>query len=202
MRTAARDIVNAGTGKDGSALAVLLSALIWSAILANRWHQARGHAQQAATARQAVQHLEAAHDQANVGQLAALTQRQPTPDTRATLANDLRAAIPSHATRILADPDWPALTTVLADAEGGGHKPIRLLQEAAEQRELHTARKPARVLLARIQHTSRNPVPNPVAEAARLRSPVAASLHFGQGQAPGHAPQVSPPEAHKPQHRR
>lgn len=178
LRTAARDLVNAGSGKDGSALAVLLAALVWSAILAQRWHQARGHAQQAAAAHRTVQHLQAAYAQAAAPQLAVLTQRQPKPDARATLANDVRAAVPDHAARILADPDWPALATVLADAEAGGHKPTRLLKEAAEQRELHSAHRPARVLIARIQHTSRNPAPNPVAEAARKRSTIGAA---GQG---------------------
>ncbi|WP_327290128.1 relaxase/mobilization nuclease domain-containing protein [Streptomyces sp. NBC_01198] len=189
LRTAARDLVNAGTGKDASPLAVLLSALIWSAILAERWHTARSHAQQAAAAHQSVQHLQAAYDQAAPPLLAALTRRQPNPNTRATLANDVRTAIPDHAARILADPDWPALATALADAEAGGHQPARLLKEAAEQRELHTARLPARVLLSRIQHTSRNPAPNPRAEAARLRSPATGGSRAVQG----HAPQAATP---------
>jgi hypothetical protein len=59
---------------------------------------------------------------------------------------------------------------VLADAEAKGHNPHHLLTEAAARRELVTARQPARVLITRIQHTSRNPVPNRRAEAARLRS--------------------------------
>lgn len=202
LRTAARDLVNAGTGRDGSALAVLLAALIWSAILADRWHQARGHAQQAAAARQAVQHLQAAYAQAAAPQLATLAQRQPNPDTRATLANDVRAAVPDHAARILADPDWPALATVLADAEAGGHTPARLLTEAAEQRELHTARQPARVLLSRIQHTARNPTPNRRAEAARLRSQSWSSFKPAQGRVPEPPAHVSPSEAQKPQRRR
>lgn len=172
LRAAARDLAYAGSGKDGSAVDVLLAALIWAAVLAGRWHQARGHAQQAAAARQSIQRLQAAYDRAAAQQLATLTQRQPKPDTRNTLANDVRAAIPDHAARILADSTWPALATVLADAEAGGHRPIRLLAEAAEQRELETARLPARVLLARIQHTARNPAPNRVAEAARKRSTI------------------------------
>ncbi len=184
LRTAARDLVKAGTGKDGSPLAVLLSALVWSAILAERWYTARSHAQQAAAARRTVQHLQAAYDQAATPQLAALARRQPHPDTRATLAHDVRAAVPDHAARILADPDWPALATVLADAEAAGHQPARLLKEAAEQRELHTARMPARVLIGRIQHTARNPVANPRAEAARLRSPVNGTSRAVQADAP------------------
>ncbi|MFJ2632179.1 relaxase/mobilization nuclease domain-containing protein [Streptomyces sp. NPDC087422] len=175
LRSAARDLVNAGTGQDGSALAVLLAALVWSAILASRWHTARGHTQQAAAAHQAVQHLQAAYAQSTAPQLAAVAQRQPNPDTRATLTNEVRAAVPDHAAHILADPDWPALATVLADAEAGGHRPARLLKEAAAQRELHTARQPARVLISRIQHTARNPAPNRRAEAARLRSQTFAS---------------------------
>ena len=172
MRTAARDLVNAGSGKDGSALAVLIAALVWATVLAERWHQARGHAHQAAAAHEAVQRLQTAYDRAAAQPLATLTQRQPKKDTRDTLANDVRAAVPEQAARILADPNWPALATVLADAEAGGHRPVRLLKEAAEQRELHTARLPARVLLARIQHTSRNPAPNRRAEAARKRSTI------------------------------
>lgn len=200
LRAAARDLVNAGTGKDGSALAVLLAALVWSAILAGRWHQARGHAQQAAAARRTVQHLEAAYTQAAAPQLAALIERQPKPDTRATLANDLRTAIPDHAARILADPNWPALATVLADAEVGGHKPSRLLKEAAEQRELHTARQPARVLLTRIQHTARNPAPNRRAEAARMRSHAAGNLP--RSHSPQPAAPLAGPATDSYQHRR
>ncbi|MBV9025969.1 MAG: mobilization protein [Streptomycetaceae bacterium] len=170
LRTAARDIASAGTGKDGSALAVLIDALIWAVILAERWHQARHHAQQAAAARQSVQHLQTAYDQAATQQLAELTRRQPKQENRNTLAADVKAAVPGHASRILADSNWPALATVLADAEARGHSPHRLLQQAAAQRELDTARLPARVLLTRIQHTARNPAPNSRAEAARLRS--------------------------------
>ncbi|MFC4035826.1 relaxase/mobilization nuclease domain-containing protein [Streptomyces polygonati] len=198
LRTAARDLVHAGTGNDGSPLAVLIAALIWSAILADRWHQTRGHAQQAAAARQAVQHLEAAYTQAAAPQLAALAQRQPQPDAQATLAHDVRTAVPDHAARILADPNWPALATVLADAETAGHQPVQLLKEAAAQRELHTARMPARVLLARIQHTSRNPAPNPRAEAARLRSHGAGSLPHSYGpQAAEAASPATEPQRHR-----
>ncbi|MCC9311941.1 relaxase/mobilization nuclease domain-containing protein [Kitasatospora sp. RB6PN24] len=176
LRRAARDIIHAGDGPDGNALTVMIAALVWAAILTSRWHQARGHQQQAHAAQQAVQHLQAAYDHAAAGQLAALAHRQPKPDITNTLAGDIRSAVPDHATRILADPNWPALATVLADAKALGHQPRQLLQEAAARRELTTARMPAKVLLGRIQHTSRNPNYNPAAEAARLRSPVAKPL--------------------------
>ncbi len=173
LRQAVRDITYAADGSDGAAFAVLLAALVWATVLAGRWHQARGHAQQAEAARQAVQHLQAAYDHASADHLAALAHRQPAREITNTLAGEVRSAVPDHADRILADPSWPALATVLADAKALGHQPRQLLQEAAARRELTSARLPAKVLLGRIQHTSRNPAPNPAADAARLRSPAA-----------------------------
>ncbi|AYN40158.1 mobilization protein [Streptomyces dangxiongensis] len=170
LRKAARDIAHTATGPDGSALAALLSALVWATIVAARWHEAKGHAHQLEAARQTLYHLRAAADHALVPVLGSLAVRQPSDQARRTLAHDVRAAIPDHADRVLTDPAWPALATVLADAEAGGHKPHQLLKEAAAQRELTTARQPARVLITRIQHTSRNPAPNPRAEAARRRT--------------------------------
>ncbi|WP_435212558.1 relaxase/mobilization nuclease domain-containing protein [Streptomyces sp. bgisy034] len=175
LRSAARDIVHTATGPDGSALAALVAALVWAAIVAGRWHEAQHHAHQADAARQAVQHLQTAADRALAPTLAELTARPLRDQARRVLASDVRAAVPDHAERILADPAWPALATVLADAEARGHQPHQLLKEAAAQRELITARQPARVLITRIQHTGRNPAPNRRAEAARLQSTMAGS---------------------------
>ncbi|MFE4331888.1 hypothetical protein ACFRQM_21405 [Streptomyces sp. NPDC056831] len=61
-----------------------------------------------------------------LGPCARLEARRPTEEARRTLANDVRAAVPEHAERILGDPGWPALATVLAYAEAGGHKPHQL----------------------------------------------------------------------------
>ena len=199
LRAAARDIVNTATGPDGSALAALIAAMVWAAILAGRWHEAKGHAHQTDAARQAVQHLQTTADQALTPTLTELEARRPNEETRRTLANDVRAAVPEHADRILADPGWPALATVLADAEAGGHKPHRLLKEAAAQRELTTARQPARVLITRIQHTSRNPAPNRRAEAARRRSTITASVPAQQARN-SQPPAVAPTSAEQ-QHR-
>ncbi|MEU9365340.1 mobilization protein [Streptomyces avermitilis] len=170
VRIAARDIVQTATGSDGSALAALLAAMVWAAVLAQRWHVAKNHAHQADAARRALDHLQTAADQALAPTLADLEHRLPREQARRVLARDVRAAVPDHAERILADENWPALATVLADAEAGGHKPHQLLKEAAEQRELDTAHRPARVLITRIQHTGRNPVRISRAEAARIRS--------------------------------
>lgn len=170
LRKAARDLAHTTTGPDGSALATLLAALVWATILAARWHEANNHAHQAEAARQTLHHLQNAADHALAPVVDKLTARQPTDQARRTLAHDVRTAVPDHADRILTDPAWPALATVLTDAEAGGHKPHQLLKEAAAQRELTTARQPARVLITRIQHTSRNPAPNSRSEAARRRS--------------------------------
>ncbi|MEU9067293.1 mobilization protein [Streptomyces sp. NPDC048306] len=187
LRSAARDIVHTATGPDGSALAALVAALVWATIIAGRWHEAKHHAHQADAARQAVQHLQTAADRALAPTLAELTARPPREQARRVLASDVRAAVPDHAERILADPAWAALATALADAEARGHQPHQLLKEAAAQRELDTARQPARVLITRIQHTARNPAPNRRAEAARRRSTITASVRVqqtGNGQLP------------------
>jgi hypothetical protein len=180
LRSAARDIVHTATGPDGSALTALIAALVRATIVARRWHEAKNHAHQADAARQAVQHLQTAADRALAPTLAELTARPPREEARRVLASDVRVAVPDHAERILADPAWPALATVLADAEARGHQPHQLLKEAAAQRELTTARQPARVLITRIQHTGRNPAPNRRAEAARRRSTITASVRVRQ----------------------
>ena len=82
--------------------------------------------------------------------LADLARRAPRAATASRFEQDLRAALPDHADRILADPAWPALTTTLARAETAGHNPRRLLAEVAAQRELDTAEHPAEVLNWRI----------------------------------------------------
>ncbi|MFF8016146.1 relaxase/mobilization nuclease domain-containing protein [Streptomyces sp. NPDC007929] len=199
LRSAARDIVHTATGPDGSVLAALVAALVWAAIVAGRWHEAKNHAHQADAARQAVQHLQTAADHALAPSLAELTARPPREEARRVLAGDVRAAVPDHAERILADPAWPALATVLADAEARGHQPHQLIIEAAAQRELTTARQPARVLITRIQHTARNPAPNRRAEAARRRSTIAGSIPTQQTGI-GRLPVVTPSPAEQ-QHR-
>ncbi|MEV0276724.1 mobilization protein [Streptomyces sp. NPDC050610] len=176
LRTAARDIAHTATGPDGSALATLLGALVWATVVAARWHEAKNHAHQAEAARQTLHHLQTGADRALTPVIESLATRHPNDQARRSLVRDVRAAIPDYADRILTDPAWPALATVLADAEAGGHTPHQLLKEAAAQRELHTARQPARVLITRIQHTSRNPVPNRRAEAARRRSTMTSSV--------------------------
>lgn len=184
LRTAIRDIAHTASGPDSSALATLLAALVWAAIVASRWHEAKHHAQQSEAARQSVQHLQAAADQALTPVLEELAPRHPKEHAVRALVHDVRAAVPDHADRILTDPAWPALATVLTDAEALGHQPHQLLKQAAAQRELTTARQPARVLITRIQHTSRNPAPNRRAEAARRRSTMTSAVPAPQARNP------------------
>lgn len=188
LRTAARDIAHTATGPDGSALAALLGALVWATVVAARWHEAKNHAHQAEAARQALHHLQTVTDLTLTPVIDSLATRHPNDQASRSLVRDVRAAIPDYADRILTDPAWPALATVLADAEAGGHKPHQLLKEAAAQRELHTARQPARVLITRIQHTSRNPMPNRRAEAARRRSTMTSSVSAHLNPQPAAAP--------------
>ncbi|WP_328431818.1 relaxase/mobilization nuclease domain-containing protein [Streptomyces sp. NBC_00453] len=193
LRSAARDIVHTATGPNGSALAALIAALVWAAIVSARWHEAKGHAQQTDAARQAVEHLKSAADHAIVPVLVGLQARPLREQARLTLASDVRAAVPDQAERILTDPAWSALATVLADAESRGHQPHLLLKEAADQRELDSARQPARVLITRIQHTSRNPVPNRRAEAARSHTTMTASIRTHPARTPQPATAPTPP---------
>ncbi len=191
LRSAARDIVHTTTGPDGSALAALLAALVWAAIVARRWHEAKDRAHQADAARLAVQHLQTAVDRALAPTLAELAARPLRDQSRRVLANDVRAAVPDHAERNLADPAWLAFATVIAGAEARGHQPHQLLKEPAAQRELATAHQPARVLITRIQHTGRNPVPSCLAEASGRRSTRA----WNPNRAPQSAPPINPSAA-------
>ncbi|MFD3572295.1 relaxase/mobilization nuclease domain-containing protein [Streptomyces sp. NPDC058644] len=196
VRIAARDIINTATGSDGSALAALVAALVWSATLSRRWHEAKQHAHQTDATGQALHHLQVAADRALGPVLAELEHRLPKERARLTLASDVRAAVPDHAARILADPSWPALATVLADAEARGHQPHQLVKEASAQRELDTARQPARVLITRIQQTSRNPAPNRRAEASRQRTTQGTWPAGGTATAPQPTTPSAAPERH------
>ncbi|MFJ9355698.1 relaxase/mobilization nuclease domain-containing protein [Streptomyces mirabilis] len=164
LREAAKELAYATHDPGGLAIALIFTAL-HLARAAAKWHEQRGHEQQAAAAEGAFRHLQAGYQQAGEPVLADLTRRAPRGATVRRFEQDLRAALPDHADRILADPAWPALTTTLARAETAGHNPRRLLAEVAAQRELDTAEQPAEVLSWRI-----NVQPNKRAQAARRRS--------------------------------
>ncbi|MFD9066003.1 relaxase/mobilization nuclease domain-containing protein [Kitasatospora purpeofusca] len=155
LRTAAKQLLyTAGSGEDGATAAALLSTAVFVVIAIARWHQTRGHQQQAHAAQQSLVHLRTAYRQTAESVIADLTRRTPTPKTTDRLAAQVQAAVPDHAQRILADPSWPALATALAQAESSGQPPRRALTEAVQQRELTTADRPAEVLLWRLRNAT------------------------------------------------
>ncbi|MFD5563826.1 relaxase/mobilization nuclease domain-containing protein [Kitasatospora griseola] len=170
LRSAAKELLyTGGFGKDGSAAAALLSTSVFVLIAIARWHQARGHQQQAAAAQQALVHLRTAYRQTAEPVIADLTCRTPTPRTTDRLAAHVHAAVPDEAERILADPSWPALATALAQAESSGQLPRQALAEAAQQRELTTADRPAEVLLWRLRNATADRI-DQRARTARART--------------------------------
>ncbi|WP_030963177.1 relaxase/mobilization nuclease domain-containing protein [Streptomyces sp. NRRL S-378] len=166
LRKAAKELAYASTEPGGLAIA-LLFATVHLARAAAKWHEQRGHEQQAAAAEEALRHLQAGYQQAAAPVLADLTRRAPRAATVRRFEQDVRATLPDHADRILADPAWTALTTTLAHAETAGHSSRRLLTEVGTQRELDSAEHPAEVLNWRITAQ-----PNRRAQAARRQSTI------------------------------
>ncbi|MFD5219361.1 relaxase/mobilization nuclease domain-containing protein [Streptomyces tendae] len=164
LRKAAKELAYASNEPGGLAIA-LLFATVHLARAAAKWHEQRGHEQQAAAAEEALRHLQAGYQQAATPVLADLARRAPRATTAHRYEQAVRAALPNHTARILADPTWTALTTTLAHAETAGHNPRRLLAEVGAQRELDSTERPAEVLNWRITAQ-----PNRRTQAARMRS--------------------------------
>ncbi|WP_406133217.1 relaxase/mobilization nuclease domain-containing protein [Streptomyces zaomyceticus] len=163
LRSAARGIVRAGNalgkGEDGGTTAMLLSTMVLVTIAAIHWHSARGHAQQAAAARQAAQHLRAAYQSASATPMKAMREqgrRLPAP-VHDRYAHTMEAALPGQASHILREPGWDALAATLAQAERAGHDPDALLQQAIEGRELKTADSVSDVLVWRLRRIGKLP---------------------------------------------
>ncbi|MFJ4831722.1 relaxase/mobilization nuclease domain-containing protein [Streptomyces sp. NPDC088747] len=196
LRGAVRAVVREPAPRDGAVLAMFLDATILVVIAAARWHQLRHHDQQVAAAHQTLLHLQAAYDQAAAVPLAVLTQRRPPQQTVDRHIGHLRRAVPDHAEQIIEDPAFDAFTVTLAEAEAAGHDPEQLLQQAADQRALDDARRPARVLTWRIQRLSARSAPSARARAAQARSTAAQHID-----APVHTavavPVPQPPQARR-----
>jgi hypothetical protein len=172
FRSATRDLIylaTSGTTPGEGVIAVALAATVFAVQLIEHWHARRQHQQQAEAARQTFAQLQQVADQAAIRPLAALAQHAP-PGAEVGFARDLVTAVPDHARRIVADPQWPALAGALTEAAQRGHNARQLLRQAARQRELNSARSPAAVLALRVQRLGYQPVPNCRAEAARARS--------------------------------
>ncbi|MEU9245943.1 relaxase/mobilization nuclease domain-containing protein [Streptomyces sp. NPDC048385] len=157
LRQAARDLVYGGPalgrGEDGATTAMLIDMAFFLVTAAAHWHGKKQHAQQAAAARQAAEHLRAAYQAAAPMPLAALHQRgrRLSQPLRHKQAAYLRQAVPELAEQVLAEPGWYALAATLVDAESAGYDPAALLAEAAERRELDTAGSISDVLVWRLR---------------------------------------------------
>ncbi|MFI5759242.1 relaxase/mobilization nuclease domain-containing protein [Streptomyces sp. NPDC051569] len=170
LRGAVRAMVREPAPRDGALLAMFLDAAILVVIASARWHQRRHHDQQVVAAHQTLIHLQAAYEQTAAAPLTALAQRRPPQQVveRHTLL--IRQTMPAHATQVIDDPSFDALTAVLATAEKAGHDPEQLLQQATDERALDDARSPARVLTWRVERLSARPVTSDRARVARMRS--------------------------------
>ncbi|MFE9173585.1 relaxase/mobilization nuclease domain-containing protein [Streptomyces kebangsaanensis] len=160
LRRAARDLVHSGPalgrGEDGATTAMAIDTLFFLVTAAIHWHAKKGHAQQAAAARQAAGHLRAAYQAAAAQPLGALYQRgrrlgRPLLQRQTAV---LREAVPELAEQILTEPGWYALAATLTDAEAAGHDPTALLADAAGRRELDTADSMSDVLMWRLRRTA------------------------------------------------
>ncbi|MCQ9179199.1 mobilization protein [Streptomyces sp. IBSBF 2953] len=160
LRQAARDLVRGGPalgrGEDGATTAMAIDMLFFLITAAAHWHAKKGHAQQAAAAHQAAEHLRAAYQLTAAQPLGALYQRgrhlgRPLLQRQTTL---LRKALPDLAEQILAEPGWYALAATLSDAEAAGHDPAGLLADATGRRELGTAESVSDVLVWRLRRAA------------------------------------------------
>ena len=157
LRQAARDLIRSGPalgrGEDGATTAMVIDMVFFLVHAAAHWHAKKNHAQQAAAASQAAEHLRTAYEAAAGIPLAALYRRgrhlsQPLRQRQAAY---LRQAVPELAEQALDEPGWFALAATLADVETAGHDPAGLLAEAAERRELATADSITDVLVWRLR---------------------------------------------------
>ncbi|MGI5479322.1 relaxase/mobilization nuclease domain-containing protein [Streptomyces lavendofoliae] len=157
LRQAARDLVHGGPalgrGEDGASTAMAIDMLFFLITAAAQWHAKKGHAQQAAAAARAAEHLHSAYQEAAAHPLGVLYQRgrrlnRPLLQRQADV---LREALPGLAERILAEPGWYALAATIADAKAAGHDPAALLTDAVERRELGTADSVSDVLVWRMR---------------------------------------------------
>lgn len=178
--------------KDGAGFTMLLDAAFTAVAFAAHWHRTRQNAQQAEGAERALLHLRAAYGQVAEPVLAGLARRAPAQQTKHRLAHHLQQAVPEYAERILGDPAWDALATVLAEAETAGHNAATILSQALDQRTLEDANNPARALTWRIRRLSGRHAPSPRAQAAMARSATSRPGVSAHSAAAASPPQRSP----------
>ncbi|MEU1821300.1 mobilization protein [Streptomyces abikoensis] len=183
LRKAAREIVYAGPslgrGEDGAATAMVLSTLLFVVVAAARWHAQHQHAQQAAAARQAAEHLRAAYRTTAHVPLTELRHRgrRLPRTTRARYETTVHTVLPDLAETVLAEGGWDALAATLNDAAQAGADPASLLREATDQRELYSADSVSDVLIWRIRRLADLPAHAPQTTAASVPTATAHRAH-------------------------
>lgn len=157
LRRAARRVATAGpamgTGQDGAATAVLLSALTVFVLAASRWHNMNGHHQQAAAARQAAHHIRAAYNltvQPHFDRLTTAAQKIP-PARLAQLVTVLRENC-ADAEKVLTEPGWPVLAATLDQLDAAGTDSAAELTNTIASRELDSADSVSEVIAWRLRH--------------------------------------------------
>ncbi|MFJ9789373.1 relaxase family protein [Streptomyces globosus] len=161
LRQAARDLVYSGPalgrGEDGATTAMVIDALCFLVTVAAHWHGKKAHAQQAAAAQLAADHLRTAYRAAAaqpMGVLAVRGRSLALPVLRRQTLR-VREALPSAlAQRVLAEAGWAALAATLADAEAAGYDATALLADAAARRELASAESVSDVLVWRLRRAA------------------------------------------------
>ncbi|WP_433892623.1 mobilization protein [Streptomyces sp. CA-111067] len=195
LRRAARDLVYSGPalgrGEDGAGTAMAIDMLFFLVMATAHWHGRKQHAQQAAAARQAADHLRAAYRNAAGPPLQAASRRGRSLPAlvRDRQAAAVREALPQLAEQILAEPGWYALAATLADTEVAGRDPGRLLAQAAARRELGSAESISDVLVWRLRRTAGLPAdptgPHRPTTSARTAAPNPPTQHRRSGRDPG-----------------
>ncbi len=177
LRRAARDLVRGGPalgrGEHAATTAMLIDMAIFLVIAAGHWHARKGHAQQAAAARQTAEHLRAAYREAAGPTLAVLAhrgRRMPAPLRQRQRAH-LRNALPELAETVLGEHGWDALAATLAEVEAAGIEPVALLSEAVGQRELASAESISDVLVWRLRRLADLPADAPAEAGTTSRTP-------------------------------
>ncbi|MFD5510053.1 relaxase/mobilization nuclease domain-containing protein [Streptomyces sp. NPDC127051] len=161
LRQAARDLVYSGPalgrGEDGATTAMVIDAVFFLVTVAAHWHGKKAHAQQAAAAQLAAEHLRTAYRAAAaqpMGVLAVRGRSLALPVLRPQILR-VREALPSAlAEQVLAEAGWAALAATLADAEAAGYDATALLADAAARRELASAESVSDVLVWRLRRAA------------------------------------------------
>lgn len=161
LRQAARDLVYSGPalgrGEDGATTAMVIDAVFFLVTVAAHWHGKKAHAQQAAAAQLAAEHLRTAYRAAAaqpMGVLAVRGRSLAFPVLRRQVLR-VREALPSAlAEQVLAEAGWAALAATLADAEAAGYDATALLADAAARRELASAESVSDVLVWRLRRAA------------------------------------------------